>query len=314
MKLYPSVVSALFSITLPVFGQADTLEHEIIISSGVKHDSKLTVAEVDDVSTNADSALTFEGAVKLTWQATENFTVKGGVSHQQTRYQQYHEYDLILNRLNTDISYKFADYTIGANHYYIDAKLDKRDFLSLNQSSIYGSKLYNNKYLIRVSGELQNKKLTNQPTRNAQNIASSISSFIFFNQFNSFLSFTGNISNEKAKDNQFSYQGLRFQALASHKFTAYDFNQQLQLALRYDKKHYSSSESLTQNPTLEQPQDYTTNNTRKDNSQVANFSWLINLNNIWSLDSEFELGKYQSNNAALNYHESVTSVKLKARF
>lgn len=295
------LISTLLGSAIANSVYADAVDLTWEVNSGVKHDNTLTVAELDQVSKQSDVALTLQAEAKVKWQITPKLTLKSTASYQINDYQKYSTYDLNIAKIDFDLDYRLADSTIGTSYYFVDAELDKAGFLQFSQNSIYWSKLYNQRYLLRFSTDSKKKEFANLTERDASSFSMSNQHFFFFNQAKSFVSLNLTTDNENAQNNQFDFRGLGVRALYSHSFVGWQHEQQLQLGWQYNKRDYQQA------GTEEQPQ-------RKDNSQVIDASWLFNLTPTWSLNSKVEYGNYQSTLESLNYDETITSLTLKGKF
>ena len=295
------LLSALIGSAIASSVHADDVDLTWEVNSGVKHDNTLTIAELDQVSQQSDVALTLQAQAKVKWQIPPKLTLKSTASYQINDYQKYSNYDLNIAKIAFDLDYRLADSTIGTSYYFVDAKLDKADFLQFSQNSLYWSKLYQQRYLLRFSADVKEKEFANLTERDASSFSVSNQHFYFFNQAKSFVSLNLTADNENAKDNQFDLRGFGVRALYSHSFVGWQHEQQLQLGWQYNKRDYQQA------GTEEQPQ-------RKDNSQVVDATWLFNLTPNWSINTKVEYGNYQSTLENLNYDETITSLSLKGTF
>ncbi|MGJ8691583.1 MAG: hypothetical protein ACSHW0_03810 [Thalassotalea sp.] len=299
------LLTGTFSL-LPVTAKA--VEFQWQVQSGIKHDDTLTVAELDQVSQHADTALTLQGDAKIKWKITPKLILKGGISYALTDYQKYSSYDLAMNKATLDLSYRFDEATLGSNYYFVKAKLAKEDFLQLKQSSIYWSRLYQQSYLLRFSVDSKTKKFANLHERDSKDYALTNQHFFFFNQANNFVSIALNTEKSKANTQQFSYQQLGLSSVFSHRFTGWQLSQQVQLAWQYHKKNYQ------QQVTSDSSENMAPATGRKDNQRVTDLKWQVELNDHWSINSKVSYGQYRSTLESLTYNETVTAVSIQGSY
>ncbi|MDO7085724.1 surface lipoprotein assembly modifier [Pseudocolwellia sp. AS88] len=303
----PLIISTLMVSAIASVVHADAVDVTWEINTGIKHDDTLTIAELDQVSEQSDVALTLQGEAKVKWQISDKLTLKSNLSYQVNDYQTYDTYDLNLAKVAFDLDYRLAGSTIGTSYYFVDAELNNDDFLQFSQNSVYWSKLYNQRYLLRFSTDYKRKEFANLTDRDATSFGVSNQHFFFFNQAKSFVSLNLNIDNENASDNQFDYRGLGVRALYSHSFVGWDHDQQIQFGWQFNKRDYE--------PTITEEQ-FSSNleSQRKDKSQVVDAQWIFEITPSWSLNTKVEYGNYDSTIESLNYDETVSSLSIKGTF
>lgn len=303
----PLFISTLLVSAIAGVVHADAVDVTWEVNSGIKHDNTLTIAELDQVSQQSDVALSLQGEAKVKWKISPKLTLKSNLSYQVNDYQTYNDYDLNLAKIAFDLDYRLADSTIGTSYYFVDAELDKEDFLQFSQNSIYWSKLFDQQYLFRVSADYKKKEFANLTDRDATSFGISNQHFFFFNEANSFVSLNFNFDNENANDSQYDYRGLGARAMYSHSFIGWDHHQQIQLGLQYNKKDYEQTEITQQFGANSFEQ-------RKDKSQVIDAQWIFTMTPNWSVNTKVEYGHYDSTIESLNYNETITSLSLKGTF
>jgi len=303
----PLIISTLLVSAIASVVHADAVDVTWEVNTGIKHDDTLTIAELDQVSEQSDVALTLQGEAKIKWQISPKLTLKSNLSYQVNDYQTYDIYDLNLAKVSFDLDYRLAESTIGTSYYFVDAELNKEDFLQFSQNSIYWSKLYDQRYLLRFSTDYKRKEFANLTDRDSTSFGASNQHFFFFNQAKSFVSLNLNIDNENANDNQFDYRGLGIRALYSHSFIGWGHDQQIQLGWQFNKRDYEAT-------TIEEQFEADVESQRKDKSQVVDAQWIFEITPSWSLNTKVEYGNYQSTIESLNYDETVTSLSIKGTF
>ncbi|WP_077340305.1 surface lipoprotein assembly modifier [Pseudocolwellia agarivorans] len=315
----PLIISTLFVSAIASVVHADAVDLTWEINSGLKYDDTLTVAELDQVSEQSDVALTLQGEAKIKWKISPKLTLKSNLSYQVNDYQTYSDYDLNLAKIAFDLDYRFTDATLGTSYYFVDAELAKEDFLQFSQNSVYWSRLFDQRYLLRVSADYKKKKFANLTDRDATSFGVSNQHFFFFNQAKSFVSLNLNIDNENANNNQFDHQASGVRVMYSHSFEGWDHKQQIQFGWQFNKKDY---QQITTNEPFSPTDQFGSNEQsesnaqaqRKDKSQVVDAQWIFNITPNWSLNTKVEYGHYESTIASLNYDETISSLSIKGVF
>lgn len=274
---------------------------KIDIETGAEYDSNLSVIELDQSSSEGDWAYLLNANISSQWQANEKLKLKGGASYNSKTYQDYSEFDLDIKQAFADASYNFQPVTLGLSYHYADAELDGKDFLTLQQQSVYISRLINQKIFLRVAINNQDKDFPVDNNRNADNQSFTGDVFFFFNQGKSFLTLGISNETENARVNEFDYDGINFRTSFNHQFQAWNKKNRLQLGWRFDNRDYSAT-----TPVLDEE--------RKDERRIASLEWQIETNEWLSVIAKLEAGDYDSNLAAANYSETISSLTLKASF
>lgn len=300
---FPLAVSAI-SVANSLY--AATPEGSIRLEAGTEYDSNLGVVELDQYSTQSDWAALLNARLNGRWKANEKLDVKAGYYYLTKTYQDNENFDLDLQQLFADASYNFDVVTLGASYHNADAELADRDFLQLQQTSLYASRLFNNRIFLRAAANYQDKDFPGNAGRNAQNTGVAGDVFIFFQQGNTFLAAGFTREEEEAVQNQFNYDALSLRASINHKFQAWGKPSKLQLGVRYHDRDYSAAMRSTD--------DNQTDVFRSDNHRVTSIEWEINLTPKITATSKIERGNYESNLAAANYSETLASVTFGVTF
>ncbi|HTF97293.1 MAG TPA: hypothetical protein VL995_14240 [Cellvibrio sp.] len=271
------------------------------VETGTEYDSNLSIIELDQNSAENDWALVANARMNGQWQANRHVKLKGGLSYNTKTWNDYSAYDLKIKQAFADASYEFKPFTLGVSFHHADAKLDDRDFLTLQQRSIYASRLVNQRFFLRAAVNHQNKDFPGSNIRNANNQSMAGDMFVFFNQGKTFLTLGISNEEERARADQFDYDGINLRTSISHQFTAWNKPNRVQFGVRYDNRDY-----LSITPELEKK--------RSDQRRIATLEWDVATSKWLSITTKFERGNYASNIDSADYAETIGSVLLKASF
>lgn len=281
--------------------QATTPATHIELETGAEYDSNLSVIELDKNSAAGDWSAVANARLHSQWQATGKTKLKGGLSYNSKTYQDYREFDLTIKQAFIDASYDFQPLTLGASYHYADAELDDQDFLTLHQRSIYISRLIKPTFFLRAALNDQDKDFPISGTRNADNQSLAGDAFFFFNQGKTFFTLGLTGEKENAGANEFDYDGVNFRTSLNHQFSLGNTKNRLQLGYRYDQRNYSAVTAAIEAK-------------RADERRITTLEWQVETTKWLSLVGKVERGNYDSNLAAANYSETVSSLMLKASF
>jgi hypothetical protein len=294
-------VMTLSAIIIASNTQASNPTANFELGAGLEHDSNLNIIELDKNAHESDTATVLNAKADTQWKASDKFTLSGGYAYSTKIYQNNPEYDLAINQLSADANYDFDVLTLGASYNYANAKLDKKSFLDLRQTSFYASKLFDNRIYLRAATNLQDKSFNNLSARNATNTGLAGDVFVFFNEGKTFVAFGVTNEEEDAKAKEFDYKGMTLKTKLSNKFSLWEKDSKLQLGWRYFTHDYSG---IT--PEI--------NKERYDSGHVGDIEWELAFTPHISMLTKIEFSKYNSNLAAANYSDTTTSLTLKARF
>jgi hypothetical protein len=271
------------------------------ISAGAEHDSNLNVVELDRSSNETDIAALLNAKVDASWKPVEKLSLNGGYAYSHKTYQNNDNYNLAIHQLSADAHYDFDAMTMGGSYHNAKAILGGKSFLDLQQTSIYASKLINNKLYLRVAANNQDKHFSSLSERNATNTGFAADLFIFSNGGKTFVNLGASNDKENAHTKQFDYNGINLKAKIANKFSLWGKDNKLQLGYRYLKRDYSG---IT--PEIKAK--------RYDTGNVAEAGWEIAFSPKISMETKLEHGKYKSNLDAADYSETRAALLLKAKF
>lgn len=156
----------------------------------------------------------------MKWKTDDGkLSINGGYAYSSKTYQQYDDFDLAIHQLSADTNYNFTAFSASANYFYANANLGGDDFLNLSQTTLYISKLFNDRIYLRGASNFQNKEFNKLSSRNADNKGVYGDAFIFFNQGKTFVSVGVATENENAKAHEFDYKGKNIKTRVSNKFS-----------------------------------------------------------------------------------------------
>lgn len=293
------LASTLISLATGVTAATPTVKFEL--ETGAEYDSNLAVLELDQYSTASDYAFVANARMNGQWKATEKATLKTGLGYNSKTWQDYNDFDLAIQQAFVDGSYDFSWATLGSNYHQADAQLDGTDFLTLRQSSVYISRLFNQRAFLRGAINYQDKDFPTSAERNAHNLAVGGDMFVFFNQGKTFAFVGLNRDDETARVDHYGFKGTNIKTSINHQFPLWNKENKLQLGFRYEERDYAALNSELKA-------------VRTDTRRIVNIEWQINANRWLSIATKLERGDYQSNLGIADYSETLAAITLKTSF
>ncbi|NNL57333.1 MAG: DUF560 domain-containing protein [Pseudomonadales bacterium] len=284
---------------------AQTYTLDYSITTGLLYDNSLTISELDQSSDEGDSALLFKAKADGRWQAAEHITIKGGYTYQAKRHQDLDTFDLQVQQLYVDAGLALRGSTLGASHHFADANLDNDSFLTLNQSTLYFSRLFEQRYFVRAFADYKEKDFATDNRRNAASPGIGGDAYVFFDGGRRYLSVGLTLEKEDARSNLYDYDAVAFRSTLSQKFSLAGKLNQLKLAWRYQDRDYSAMGSaFAADSTM----------VRADIRRTSELIWELAYNPYLSVNGKLEHGDYRSNLPSAEYKQLVTSIGLRADF
>ena len=273
---------------------------EAELDVGLEYDSTLSVEELDRTADRGDTARLLRGKLNGEWAASKKLNLKGGYSYLGKNYRDNSEFDLAIHQGFADAGYDLGAFTLGASHHYALARLDDEDLLDLNLTSLYVSKLIDDRIFLRLAGNYQDKDFDDRPERSAETTGFDGDVYLFFNQAKSFVSVGVSGDREDARGDEFDYDGLGLKTKVQNKFDLLGKASKVALSYRYSDRDY---DHVT--PAIGE--------TRQDSRQTTRLEWEVEMLPHLDLVSSVQYGDYDSNLDSVNYSETLAALALRLK-
>ncbi len=298
VSLAPGLAFASLAFCLQAAESDFKLDAELDL--GMEYDSNLTVEELDRSTSTSDTALLLRGKLDGQWQASDKLSLRGGYSYLSRNYRDHSEFDLAIHQLYGDLSYEFEPATLGASHHYARARLDGSDLLDLHQTSLYASRLFDQRIFLRLAADFRDKQFDDRDARDAQSEGLSSDVYVFFNRARTYVSAGISGESEDAKGAEFDYDGWTLKSKVSHKFPLAEKTTQLSLAYRFEDRQYDHLHPLI-------------GNERDDTRHTAKLEWEVGLNDHVAVISSLEYRDFHSNLESVDYTKNLASLALRLK-
>ena len=213
---------------------------------GYRHDSNVSVSELDTNSDVADGATQLDAQLKVTVKPNDKWETALSISQANTQYQTLSAFDLALTTLSASTSYAFDFAKLGLHYYHAGAKLDGRDFLTYQQYGMSAGKLFGQRTYLRISSDIIDKQFENipenEPNRDSEAIAVRSDLFYFF-EGQDFFQIALKYQNEKAQNTAFDYSGRGIDLAYTYPFAIFSKPLDITFAYQLDVRDYASRKS-----------------------------------------------------------------------
>lgn len=267
---------------------------------GLEYNSSLAVDELDTTTNQSDTATLFNGKLNGQWGVSDRSTLRGGYSYLSKNYRDNSDFDLAIHQLSADASHDFDLLTVGVSHFFARAELDGDHFLDLNQSSLYGSKLFDKRIFVRVAADVRDKAFDGRPERDADSLGLGSDVYVFFNDAKTYVSVGINGEQEDARASELDYDGLTFRSKLSNKFRMMNRDNKLALSYRYVDRDYDNTDPLI-------------GSARADRRHTTRLEWEVELMKHLGVVSSLEYGDYQSNLDSADYSDTKAMLALRLK-
>lgn len=266
---------------------------------GGEYNSNVSVTELESATGASDTALAVDANIDLNWRPADRVTVDVGYGHTASRYSEFDDFDLSMHLLYGDMSYQFDQFSLGTNYYLADARLGGDAFLTMQQLSFYGGKLFGDSFFLRGALNFTDKDFDTLNERDADGQGLRVDAFWFFNQGRSSIALAYSYDDEDALAQRYAYDASTLRLRYSNRFSIVDLDSRLQLGLRAQDRSYKGV-----TPEIAAR--------RNDDQLVAEARFDIAFTEHLGVFSKLERGVYSSNLDSADYTEN--RVMLGARF
>jgi len=268
--------------------------------AGAEYSSNVSISELETASGSGDTAGIVDASLDLNWQPAERVTVDAGYNFSGSRYRSADDFDMDMHLLYADVSYDFDTITLGTSYYYANADLGGRDFLRLNQYSLYAGGLMSDTWYLRGAVNFSEKTFPGIPARDADTEGVSIDSFWFFGQGRSTVNLGYAFDDETAELPQFSYRAHTVRLRYTNRFLLAARESQFQVGMRLQERDYRGV-----TPGVGR---------RDDRQQVANAGLEIAVLDALAIIGQVEIGNYRSNLDSADYRDNRVSLSARYSF
>ena len=137
-------------LTAPALAQqTGSFELSGELSVGGMADSDVGIADLDQSTRQGDIASLLGAKLEATFRPASRVTLRGGYELNDTRYQDFSEFNLQTHRLSADAELELGAMRTGVLYNYVDARLDGEGYLGFQQVSPYVSHLFGNTLMLR---------------------------------------------------------------------------------------------------------------------------------------------------------------------
>lgn len=213
---------------------------EVEVGLGGEYDSNVSVSEVDRASNEGDYALIADASFEVKKELGERYDLAATYDFSQTMYDEFDFVDRQTHIVGADLARKGAITDTGLSLYYINSRLDGKDFLDFYRVSPSVSGFIARKWFARGAYVYADKSIINTPDRDAESHSLELDLYAFRRGLRSYFNIGYRFKDEDAEAAEFDYKSNSVKLRYIHRFDIFERLAKLELSWRFEDRDYSS--------------------------------------------------------------------------
>lgn len=214
------------------------MRFEFEVGLGGEYDSNVSVSEVDRASNEGDYALIADASVEVKKELGDKYDLAATYDFSQTMYDKFDFVDRQTHIVGGDLARKGAVADTGMSLYYINARLDGKDFLDFYRVSPSVSGFIARKWFARGAYVYSDKSIIETPDRDADSHSLELDLYAFRRGLRSYFNIGYRFKDEDAEAAQFDYKSNSVKLRYIHRFDVFERLAKLELSWRYEDRDY----------------------------------------------------------------------------
>jgi hypothetical protein len=210
------------------------------LSIGGEYDGNVSVEEVDRASESGDYALTLEAGGAIEQRLSERAVVGFNYDYSQSNYRKFSEVDRQTHIVGSDFTWHFPDADAGLSAFYINSRLDGKEFLELWRVSPALSGFVARRWFLRGAYVYQDKTLADRDFRDAITDALEGDVYFFAQGLRRYFNLGYRIKDENARSAPLDYESWAVKLRYIQRLSVFSRLAKLELSWRYEDRDYSS--------------------------------------------------------------------------
>jgi len=220
--------------------QSRPAEFEVEIGLGGEYDSNVSVSEVDQASNEGDYALIADASFEMKKELGERYDSAVTYDFSQTMYDEFSRVDRQTHILGADLARKGDVTDTGLSLYYINSRLDGKDFLDFYRLSPSLSGFVARNWFARGAYVYADKSIIENPDRDADTHSLELDLYMFRRGLRSYFNLGYRYKDENVEAQQYDYHSNSVKLRYIHRFNILKRLAKLELSWRYEDRDYSS--------------------------------------------------------------------------
>lgn len=210
------------------------------LGADVGSDNNVVVEEIDLTTSTSDTFITQRAKGDLDYQFNAQHSASVGLSYTDKNYTDSDRFDLQTILSTVGYKFKHENYTINLDFREADAELGGNDFLVLTQISPALSFFLSKKNFFRFAYTNIEKKLVNNPVRNASSDEYGLDYYFFWNGLSDYFISSIRLRQEDAQDPVFNFKSYQLRLAYKKRFALIGYKSRLSVDARYRTRDFDT--------------------------------------------------------------------------
>lgn len=263
------------------------------------NDSNVAIDDLDQDSTEGDSATKLSAKVGANIQLSEKLALRASASLSDKSYSEFDQFDLQTSLLSLQTSYEFTSFKLGAGIRSISTDLASNSFLSNQHLYVFATHRLNDHWFFRGELNFADKEFDIESSRDTSRDQIGVDAYYFIDDTKSYWTFSAKLADEQSDTNndQFSRDISSFKIRYSKLVPMYGRDIRLESQIRFQSRDYDAID-----PRIGE--------IRFDDRVRAKFSAEIPIKGNWFTLVEYDYSDYSSNLDSADYSQNLFSIKV----
>jgi len=293
------LILAHMPIALANSGVDPKISWKVAGTVGLLDDSNVGVDELDQLSTQGDSAITLSAKAGAKIQLAERVELRASVSLSDKSFNDFDQFDLTTSLFSLQSSYDFLKFKFGGGMRYISTDLASNSFLSNQQLYAFATHRLNKRWFFRGELNFADKEFDLESSRDTSREKIGIDAYYFLDGTKRLWSYGLQFADEQSESNndQFSRDITTVKVKYSQLTNVFARDVRLEAQVRYQTRDYGAVDSRI-------------GEVREDDRVRAKISAEVPIADKWFILGEYEYSDYSSNLPSADYSQNLFSIKV----
>jgi len=280
-------------------GDDATVQWKADFGVALLNDSNVAIDDLDQDSTEGDSATKLSAKVGANVQLSEKLAIRASASLSDKSYNEFDQFDLQTSLFSLQTSYEFTNFKLGAGIRSISTDLASNSFLSNQHLYAFATHRLNDHWFFRGELNFADKEFDIESSRDTSREQITVDAYYFIDDTKSYWTFSVKLADEQSDTNndQFSRDNRSFKIRYSKLVPMYGRDVRLESQIRFQSRDYDAID-----PRIGE--------IRFDDRVRAKFSAEIPIKGNWFTLVEYDYSDYSSNLASADYNQNLFSIKV----
>ncbi len=271
------------------------------VAVGYEHDSNVAVEELDRSSGLGDSGLVSSFELDLDTDISETVNLVSSYSYSRIDYDTFDLLNRETHTFGLNLNIDFGSVNSATSYFYIQARLDGKDFLNYQRLSPALSGFISKRWFLRGAYVYAEKDVSSRPGRNATNNGAELDAYFFWQGLRRYINAGYQFRAENSEAARFDYHARQAKLRFVQRITLLERLSTLELGIRYEDRDYKEA-----TPSIAKR--------RRDNRFRFKIEFEVPLTKSISWTAYSGYSDYQSNLPTADYEQTLIGTRIEWTF